>query len=64
MNIQVNDIELDVWEQGWPYWFHIRQGKHMISFTEETAPAISDALKHLVEHTMSKVREEERRQES
>jgi len=50
MRIIVNDIELDVSEQGWPYWFHIKVGDKEISFTHEEAPAISDALKNLIDY--------------
>lgn len=61
MEIKVGNTELDVWEDGWPYWFHIKQGDNIISFTEQSAPAIRDALNNLVEHTMRKVRAEDAR---
>lgn len=48
MNITIEDIRLDVWENGFPKWFHIAQGEKTISFTLGQAPAIRDALTNLI----------------
>lgn len=56
MQITVNDIQLDVSEQGWPFWFHICQDGNRIRFTHEEAPAIADALKNLVASQQRKER--------
>lgn len=60
MRIKVNNIEINCWEDGYPYWFHIQQGDSMISFTEREAPAISDALRNLVKH-IDNIQSEKRR---
>jgi hypothetical protein len=49
MIVKVEDIEFDLWESGYPCWFHIRQGDKEISFSHKVAPMISDVLKNLVE---------------
>jgi len=50
MEISVNDIYLDVWEDGATAWFHIKRYDSEIAFTIQEAPAVSDALKNLIEH--------------
>ena len=50
MIIKVDNITLDVGNNGYPYWFHIEErGQGSVSFTSEQAPAICDALKNLIE---------------
>ena len=49
MRIVIDDVELDVWVDGFPKWFHIKQGDNMISFNNVQALAISSALKNLIE---------------
>ncbi len=48
MRIQIDKIELDVWENGYPKWFHIQDGDNMITFTLKQAPMIRDALTNLI----------------
>ena len=48
MNIQINNISLDVWEDGFPKWFHIESGEGRVAFTLKEAPAIRDALTNLI----------------
>ena len=45
MRVKIGDIEIDFWEQGSPYWFHIKQDSGgQISFTHRHAYLIGQAL--------------------
>jgi hypothetical protein len=53
MQIIVNNVILDCWENGSPIWFHIKEGNgdNQISFRYDEAQAIASALQNLVDFT-------------
>lgn len=59
MSIKINDTEINAWQNGYPYWFHIKQGNTEISFTHKEALAISMAIRTVLNSISSNMSEKE-----
>lgn len=57
MNIKINNITMDVWIEGSPIWFNIRDNNHLgkeVSFRFDEAKAVIDGLQNLYEFAKNK----------
>ena len=48
MIVKIDNLILDVWEEGFPAWFSLSDGTNAVHFTFKEAPFVRDALANLI----------------